>query len=176
VLIFCVVYIFSRPLNIRLKNIRWPCRLCLMRIEDILKTYCIILIYHQLFYYFINHQIALKMYLNDTELICIMVTFGLEKKSKESKWRRRIKEWYKRRAPYSHEKLMNFLRMAEPDDYRNFLSKLTIKLCIAQHISNFVWFLQYIVQSLNIIYSTPLTILCNIIDHVGAGLLNIPIW
>jgi len=32
-----------------------------------------------------------------------------------------MKEWYKQRAKYSHEKLLNYLRMTEPDDYRNFL-------------------------------------------------------
>lgn len=62
------------------------------------------------------------MYLSDTELICIAVAFGLnQKKPQKNKRRRWMKEWYKQRAQYSHEKLLNCLRMTEPDDYRNFL-------------------------------------------------------
>ena len=43
-----------------------------------------------------------------------------------------MKEWYKQRAQYSHEKLLNCLRMTEPDDYRNILCLIIVILLLLQ--------------------------------------------
>ncbi|KAJ8962359.1 hypothetical protein NQ318_018342 [Aromia moschata] len=46
---------------------------------------------------------------------------ALKRKKQQKKKRRWSKEWYKMRNRFTHERLLNFLRDSEPEDYRNFL-------------------------------------------------------
>ncbi|KAJ8959578.1 hypothetical protein NQ314_006227 [Rhamnusium bicolor] len=43
------------------------------------------------------------------------------KKTKEEKTKALIKKWYKLRGRFTHERLLNYLRVTEPEDYKNFL-------------------------------------------------------
>ncbi|KZC08545.1 hypothetical protein WN55_10891 [Dufourea novaeangliae] len=62
--------------------------------------------------------------LSDTELCCVFIAVGvgLKKKKKTGrkggKW---AKQWFIDREKYTHENLLNELRIIEPNDFRNFL-------------------------------------------------------
>lgn len=60
--------------------------------------------------------------LSDTEASCVAialaVTLEMKKSKKKRKW---TKEWYRRRTEYTHENLLNDLRLSEPNDFRDIL-------------------------------------------------------
>ncbi|XP_074027870.1 uncharacterized protein [Leptinotarsa decemlineata] len=59
---------------------------------------------------------------SNTDLAFLALTLvALNKRKKEKRKRRWSKEWYKMRNRFSHDHLIRFLRISEPDDYRNFL-------------------------------------------------------
>lgn len=59
--------------------------------------------------------------LSDTEASCVVIALLCAKKKKERKDRIWMKEWYKKRSEYTHERLLNELRLSEPNDFQNFL-------------------------------------------------------
>lgn len=57
--------------------------------------------------------------LNDTEAACIAIALAVCcKKKKKRRW---MKDWFKKRDEYTHENLLNDLRLSEPGDFKNFL-------------------------------------------------------
>ena len=54
-------------------------------------------------------------FLTLTLAVCEM---NKRKKKRERRW---SKEWYKLRDRFTHERLLNYLRVTEPEDYKNFL-------------------------------------------------------
>lgn len=64
--------------------------------------------------------------LSDVELCCVLIAVGESvkksiKKKKQKKTRKWAKQWFLDREKYTHEILLNELRICEPNDFRNFL-------------------------------------------------------
>ncbi|KAK7867913.1 hypothetical protein R5R35_005267 [Gryllus longicercus] len=61
--------------------------------------------------------------LSDTELYCVMIAVAdwaktLKNSRKSIKW---AKQWFIEREKYTHEKILDELKLIKPDDFRNFL-------------------------------------------------------
>ena len=60
--------------------------------------------------------------LTDLETACVALAVAKSVRKKSEKRRRRwMKEWFKKREEYTHENLLNDLRITEVEDYRLFL-------------------------------------------------------
>lgn len=63
--------------------------------------------------------------LSESELCCVLIAVAAsvkkEKKKGSQKGRKWAKQWFIDREKYTHEKLLNELRVIEPNDFRNFL-------------------------------------------------------
>lgn len=58
--------------------------------------------------------------MSDVDLAaCVVVALLLKKKKRKKRiW---VKEWLKRRNEFTHERLLNELRISEPNDFKNFV-------------------------------------------------------
>lgn len=52
---------------------------------------------------------------------CVAIALVVASKKKDKNKRRWMKEWFKKRNKYTHENLLNDLRISEPSDFQNFL-------------------------------------------------------
>jgi len=60
--------------------------------------------------------------LTDVETACVALAVAKSVRKKSEKRRRRwMKEWFKKREEYTHENLLNDLRITEVEDYWLFL-------------------------------------------------------
>lgn len=59
--------------------------------------------------------------LTHDEESCVAIALALCFQKKKKKNRRWMKEWYKKRDRYTHEHLLNDLKISEPKDFCNFL-------------------------------------------------------
>ena len=59
--------------------------------------------------------------LSDTEASCLAIALAVYLKKEEKKKRGWMKEWLKKGNEYTHENLLEGVRLSEPSDFQNFL-------------------------------------------------------